>query len=508
MTTQERNMNNKQVSINLISNIVSYSANIIISFVLTPFLINTIGKEVYSFYPIANSIVSYMSILTTAMNSMASRFVTINLVKENSNEVQKYYSSAFASNFVLGIALSIPLFLIVIFLDVFMKVPINSLAAVRLLFTLVFSSAILNIITSVFGIATFAKNRIDLRSLRELVTAVLRLLLFFIFYKFFIPSIVYVGVVTLIVAIINIIFQKYYTLKLLPDLKIKKKNITFKHTKILFVSSSWNAINSFGNIMLTGVSMVLANMFYGASASGSYAIVNTVPQFINGVIVMLVGVFYPVITYKFASGNRKELLKEIKKAQKIVGTIGCVVIAVFLALSQEFFSLWTPDENSKYLSILTLSTIVPHFLISCTWSLTNLNIVMNKVKIPAVFTLFCGVANILLAFLAYKIFNVGLISLPLISSVLQIIWIGVFMPIYVSLNLKVRLSTFYPPILRGVFCSIIIVIFISIFKNMFNINSWISLFTFGSISGVLSLVFMLCVMLGPKTIVDQIKKLE
>lgn len=73
-------LSNKQVAVNMICNVVSYSSNIIVSFVLTPYLINTLGKEAYSFYPIANNIVSYMSIIVNALNAMAGRFITIEIV--------------------------------------------------------------------------------------------------------------------------------------------------------------------------------------------------------------------------------------------------------------------------------------------------------------------------------------------------------------------------------------------------------------------------------------------
>ena len=64
-------MGNNRLTINLISNIISYSSTILISFVLTPYLINTLGKEAYSFYPLANNFVNFMGILTLALNSMA-----------------------------------------------------------------------------------------------------------------------------------------------------------------------------------------------------------------------------------------------------------------------------------------------------------------------------------------------------------------------------------------------------------------------------------------------------
>lgn len=496
----------KQTSINMIANIVSYSANIIISFVLTPFLINTLGKDTYSFYPIANTIVNYMSILTNAMNSMASRFVTISLVKGKKEDANKYYSSTLAANLVMSGVLLIPMAIIVIFLDKFMEVPINSCASIKMLFALVFSSALVNISASVFGIATFAKNRIDLRSLRELVTAVLRLILFYLMYKFLPPSIVYVGMVTFVVAVVNILFQIGYTKVLLPEIKISRNKISLSHVKELFSSSCWNAVNSFGNNLLAGISIILANIFYGATEAGSYSIINTVPQLINGIIVMLTGIFYPVITYRYAENNKEELINEVKKSQALVGMFGCAVIAIFSALAKEFFGLWTPGESAGYLSLLSFLTIIPHFIISCMWSLTNLNVVMNKVKFPAICTLICGSANLLISYIVFKVSNIGLISLPLISSVLQCIWIGIFIPQYVCRNLKIKWNIFYPPVIKAIVCSVVTIIIISIIKQKFILDSWFKFIIFGGCAGCLSLILFGSVMLDSKVIKSKIVK--
>lgn len=488
----------KQVTINMAANIVSYSANIIISFVLTPFLINTLGKETYGFYPIANTIVMYMSILTNAMNSMANRFVTVSLVQGEKDEADKYFSSTLAANLLLSGILLIPMVIVVVFLDQFMDVPINSEAAIKTLFGLVFASAIINISASVFGIATFAKNRIDLRSLRELITASIRLLLFLFLYTVLPPSIVYIGIVTIIVAAINIAFQYAYTRMLIPEIRLSKDNVSRKHTLELLSSSSWNAINSFGNILLAGTSMVLANLFYGAAASGSFSIVNTVPQFMNGVIVMLIGIFYPVITYKYAQNDKKGLIEEIKKSQCIVGIFGCSVIAVFSAFAEDFFSLWTPGENAHYLAIISFVTILPHYVISCMWSLTNLNVVMKKIKVPALFTLACGVVNVIVAYIVYKVAAPGLISLPLISSMLQIIWIGVFIPLYACKNLRIKWYTFYPTLIKALITAFAIFLCLNHIVPQLPIDSWIDFFVYGGICGLLALFVFSFILLKPR----------
>lgn len=513
MKKNRNSIDNKQLTINMIANIVSYSSNLLISFVLTPFLINTLGKETYSFYPMANTIVSYMSVITTSMNTMASRFVTVSLVKGDREEANRYYSSVLAANSILGLLLVIPMVLVVVFLEKFMEIPINSVAAVKTLFALVFSSTLLNIFGAIFGIATFAKNRIDLRSLRELVTAILRLVLFVLLYKFLPASIIYVGIVTLVVSLVNMAFQFQYTRILLPEIRVSKENISNSHTKELFGSSVWNMINTLGNTLLAGMSLILANVFYGATASGTYSIVQTVPQFISGTITMLVGVFYPVITYRYAENDIKGLIREINRAQKAIGAVACATIVVFSSLASEFFALWTPGENSAYLSFLSFVTILPHICIACLWSLTNLNVVMNKVKIPALFTIGMGIVNVLIAYVTYKIATLGLLSLPIISSLLQIVWIVGIIPQYACRNLKVKWNTFYEPLARAICCAIPVAFFILQFKTLFSLDSWLKFILFGGGMGFIGLVVFSVGMFGVnnikiymKCLINKIKK--
>lgn len=493
----DNNISKKQISINMIANIVSYSSNLIISFVLTPFLINSLGKDVYSFYPLANNFVSYLSILTAALNTMASRFFTVELVKGDNKEANKYYSSVLASNIVISAIMLIPMTIIIIFIDKFLNVPINSLAAIRTLFTLVFSAALINVIGSIFGIATFAKNRIDLRSIREIITAVIRLGLYVLLYTLLPASIVYAGIVTVIVAFISITIQVFYTKKLLPEIHFNRNDISVIHTKRLLSSTSWNIVFTFGNILLSGLTLFLVNTLYSADAAGSLSIVQTVPLFINGVISMLVGVFFPVITYKIAENDIKGATEQIVSAQRIIAIVGCAVISVFTGLAPEFFALWMPGENSIELTRLSFVTIFPHIVISCTWILTNLNIAMNKVKKPAIFTLLIGIVNIIFVIFAVKIFDAPFIYVQIISSILQIIWAGVFLPLYASKEMRVPFDTFYPPLIKAIFASVICYLFTDKVKNLFQMNNWYIFIVIGGIIGGISLLLFTIVEVGP-----------
>ena len=479
---------NKRLAINMIANIVSYSSTLLVSFVLTPYLINTLGKEAYSFYPLANNFVSYMTILTNALNSMASRYITMALTKKEIDKANTYFSSILFSNVIMAGILLIPMLLIVWCIDSLLVVPVNLVGSVRILFSFSFATMLVNIITSVFGVATFSKNRIDLRSLRELITSVLRLLLFVVLFTCFTPTIIYVGIVAFVVALVNFGFQRFYTKKLLPEIVIDIKKFNVAYVKEVLFSGVWNSINSLGTMLLVSTSLILVNRFYGADAGGEYSIVQTVPNFINGIISMLTGVFYPMIMIKYAQNDIKGMIEEIKKSQRIVGLFSVSVIGVFVGLSYDFFQLWTPGQDYNRLVVLSTITIMPHWVIGCIWSLSNVNIAINKIKIPALYMLGSGISNIAISVVVYNVFKPGVYAIPLISSVIQIILAAIFMPLYATKQLSIKWYTFYPTILRGGCACAITVVLVTFARHNLLLNSWFKLMGTGVVLGSIMLL--------------------
>ena len=131
------------------------------------------------------------------------------------------------------------------------------------------------------------------------------------------------------------------------------------------------------------------------------------------------------------------------------------------------------------------------------WILTNLNIAMNKVKKPALFTLFIGFINILLALISIKVFDMDYTCIPIISSLLQLVWAGIFLPIYSSKEMKVSYNTFYPPLFKALIASVICFLLTVFIKSFFIISNWYTFISIGVLIGLISLVIFALIELGP-----------
>lgn len=166
--------NNKQIFRNLVFNTLSFILNFIISFCFTPYLIRVVGKEAYSFFPLINNMIGYTAIITTAVGSMAGRFITMRIYKDGLEDANRYLNAMWVSNLVLSVFFTFLSIVLVVYIDQILTVPLYLLSDVRWLFGLGVFSMILGLLTGYLSIPTYVRNRVDLSSISHAAVSIVR----------------------------------------------------------------------------------------------------------------------------------------------------------------------------------------------------------------------------------------------------------------------------------------------------------------------------------------------
>lgn len=464
-----------QTFINLMAKLISYATTLLISFFLTPYIIDRLGSEAYSFYPMANNFVNCIGPITVALNSMASRFVTIALAKNEKEKANTYFASIFLDDLILALVLLIPCILVVVFLDKIINIPLDLILSVKLLFAFVFISMIVSLITNVFGIAVFSKNKLYLCSISEICVGVLRVVLYLILFLAFTPTITYVGVVSLVTTLVTSLFQIAYTRKLLPEMKISKKYFKFETIKEVVSSGIWNTVNQIGTVLLSSINLMVCNSLYGVEVGGVYSIALTFPHFMSGIISLLSSVFLPGLMIKYATENKNAVLNHVHFAQTVIGVMCNIPIAVFLAVGINFYELWVPSVDSTELYIFTVWASAYLMVTSVCWPLSNMNVVTNNVKVPAIVMVLTGIANVIIIYFLYKFTTIGAISILISQCILYILNKIVFVCPYTAKTVGVKWYAFYQPIVKSIISTGILFVIGNLINSYVNPVTWISL---------------------------------
>ena len=88
-------MNRKHIAITVIISAVVTVLQCLISLIVTPLVTNSVGVEAYGFVTLAKNFTNYANILMIALNSYATRYITIAYLKKDTKAFKKYYSTVY-----------------------------------------------------------------------------------------------------------------------------------------------------------------------------------------------------------------------------------------------------------------------------------------------------------------------------------------------------------------------------------------------------------------------------
>lgn len=476
----------------MLSSFIAFILNLGINFFLTPFVVKRLGIEAYGFLKLSSDIISYTTIITIALNSMAGRFITVKYQEGNINEANGYFSSVFFSNLLLSVVVVLVLFVFLFNLEVFFQIPSHLALDVKILFSLSILTTIIGLLTNVYGVATFIKNRLELTSIRQIIGNVLRAVLIILLFGLFPAHLWFFGitgvVMTLYISFTNYKFCCYLT----PEFHLSYKNFDSSKVIELVKSGVWNLVNRLGAIMGHGFDMVIANVCISATAMGVFSISKSIPVLLLGMFQMIAGVFAPLFTQLWAQKKSDELQSELLKSVRICGFFANIPLTCLLVFGDSFYKLWLPQENAWKLQLLTIIGAINFIFSMPLEPLWNIFTITNKLKLSSLVMVSLNVLiflSVIISMYFVKSQDYRLYFLAGVSTFWNNIKNLFFLPIYGALCMGFNRTIFYKPLFQSLlgFC---ISCAICIGFRRINICNWLDLII------VFLLTIMICLIVN------------
>ncbi len=493
-------MNNKKLTITLIANIAVFITNSLIGFFMTPYIVNRVGAEAYGFVSLAGSFTNYANTLMLALNSMAGRFITIEIHKKNIEQANRYFNSVLVANLIMTLVLLLPAILCICFVEKFINISSPLVGDVKILFACIFVSFFFNIMGTAFSCSTFASNRKDLEAKRQMESYLIKVFVLLGCFSLLSPHIYYVGISTMLMSGYVFATNIKYTKTLTPMLEVKKGNYGRESIRTLLSSGMWNSIEHLATTLFTGFDVLIANLFLSGTAMGVLSVAKLLPGMVEMLIWQVSAMFIPEYTIAFAKQDKQRFLKSLRKTVIVASVLSNVCMGLLCVMSKEFYRLWVPDENADLLFALSVLTISSIFVCAGIYCMYNIATVTNKIKIPAIVKVGVGILNIILMPILLKFTGLGLYAIAGTSSVLNAIFNLAFYVPYAARCINEKTSVFYKPVAMNVVSLALTVIIGYFIKRFFSFGGWFELIFFGIILGTIALIIniTLCTSLNEK----------
>lgn len=477
-----------QFLISVFFSVLAVALNYLITLVLTPYITENIGTEAYGFVSLGKAFANYASIITVALNSFASRYISVEYHKGNYDKANKYFNSVLFADIGLGIVILIISLVIILNLQHFLSIPESLIYDVKCLFLLDSINFFILSCCTAFMSATIIKNRLELSSIIKGIAYISEATFLVIAFKLLSPKVQIVGwglvISSLIILLLYIIVSKKYT----PELRIDVGIYSWGAIKNILKNGIWNSVNSLGNTLNTGLDLLITNIMLSALKAGQLAIVKTISTIILTLFQLIAQPFQPLQLKYYAKDDKEKLIESFILGIKVNGMISNIAFAGFVIFGSAYYRLWTPGEDIKMLQSITIITVLGSIIEGAVYPLYYVYTLTLRNKVPCIVTLISGLLNVVFMYMLIKLFNLGIFAVAGTSALLSWIVNFIFNPIYSAHCLNISKWTFYPTLLRHIFsCALITVVFYVISIIYFP-NTWVTLVIIALISAFIGII--------------------
>lgn len=506
---EKRRSDSKAILLNIIWAVLAILVKYAINFLTTPYVTNNIGVEAYGFVSLANTFTSYIDLISIALNSFASRYIAIAYHQNDLKKAEQLYSSVIVADCVLSLLVFVPSLFIIRFLEKFLNIPDLLVNDVKILFIVVLIKYLLTVMQTAFNVSTFIKNRLDLSERQKTTSTFIQGAVLLVLCVALAPKVWYVGIAAMVSAAYLLLVNIRNAHRLIPELKYDAKKFSIDSVKELVSSGIWNSINNLGNVLNSGLDLIITNLMLTATAMGQISVAKNLATICYTLVGTIANAFKPLQTRYYAEGNTELLVSSLKRSMKITGLVCGLLIAGFFSYGTPFLRLWLTDsQNISLIFKISMIVLFSDIVIGVVNPLYYVYTLTNKLRLPCYITLAMGTANVIGMYVLIKYTSLGEYAVVLTTMVLNLIHL-IDAPIYSAYCLKIKISTFYPVILRHLIACVVNVILIRVLAGVLPYpSSWLILCVDCLIVGVCALLVEFIVLFDRNEISEFARKVK
>lgn len=300
---EKRRSDSKAILLNIIWAVLAILVKYAINFLTTPYVTNNIGVEAYGFVSLANTFTSYIDLISIALNSFASRYIAIAYHQNDLKKAEQLYSSVIVADCVLSLLVFVPSLFIIRFLEKFLNIPDLLVNDVKILFIVVLIKYLLTVMQTAFNVSTFIKNRLDLSERQKTTSTFIQGAVLLVLCVALAPKVWYVGIAAMVAAAYLLLVNIRNAHRLTPELKYDAKKFSIDSVKELVSSGIWNSINNLGNVLNSGLDLIITNLMLTATAMGQISVAKNLATICYTLVGTIANAFKPLQTRYYAEGN-------------------------------------------------------------------------------------------------------------------------------------------------------------------------------------------------------------
>ena len=425
---------------------VNLGISCIIPFLYTPVMMHMLGQAEYGLYCLANSVISYLILLSFGFGSTIIRYISKYRAEKNKEAVCRTFGFFLQLYIFLGILVFVVGLVISNNVEVIFRkgLTVAEIDKIHILIIIMAFNTALSFPMSVFSSIITSYERYVYRKLIDMISTIAAPIFNLVTLYMGFASIG-MSIASTILQILMLPLNVIYCFKILK-INPKFKRIPYSLIKEMLGFSFYVFLGTIVDMLFWSTDKVILGMLASSTAIAVYNIGGTFNNMVISLSTSISGVLTPKITGMVATDVSKEQFTELFiRIGRLQYFVIALIISGFSVFGQSFIQLWAGSEyaDAYWIAILTMFPLCIPLIEN-----TGLSIVIaqNKHKFRSIVYLIIAVLNVVSTY--FVVPYLGGIGAALCSCIAYLVGQGVIMNIYYYRVTKINIPLFWKNIGR------------------------------------------------------------
>jgi O-antigen/teichoic acid export membrane protein len=448
-------------------------------------VLNTLGIEDFGIYNIVAGIVILFSFLNTAMTTATQRFLNYELGKNDIVKVKQIFSMSLTAH----ISIAIIIFLLaeslgLWFLNTQLNIAENRIHAANWVYQFSIFTFCIQTLCIPYNASIIAYEKMSFYAYISVVEVTLKLLVVYLLLFFIFDKLIIYSILIFAVSVIIGIIYKYYCLNQLATCRYYIFWDRFLYMSLMSFSG-WSLFGSMANIVSLQGLNILLNIFFGVQLNATMGIANQVNNAVYSFVSNFQMAFNPQIVKSYASKNKEYFVDLIFQSSKFSFYLLFIIALPVLICCDYILQIWlniVPEYAVSFCRLMILYSLLeaisaPFWMaVQAVGILKKYQIIVSFIillNLPVSFLLLLNgvspeyilIAKLLIGFLtlSFRILYLYInINFPLTSYIKNVL-IKLMIVSFCSLPLPLLVSDFFAGWKRLIFIILISIISVTFF---------------------------------------------
>jgi O-antigen/teichoic acid export membrane protein len=315
----------------------------LVSFLLTPVLIRSLGVYYYGLWMLVGSLTDYYGLLDVGIRVTLQRFVARQSGTQERDALDQTFSTAMALTWIISLVIVVGAVLLAFVLPGFFSLHGEARAIFQVLMLLFGAQVALTLIARLYGAYLCGIHRFDLYNLGGIVTAILRAAaLVLVLWQG--RGVVAVAVVSLAVAAVSALMHHGITRRADPALRIDVRSTTLGRVKELVSFSFYIFLNTIGDYLRGYTDSLVIGHWIGIAAITPFSVVVRLMEYFKQLMTGVIGPVMPAISQLDAQHRDDDVRRLFLRTTRVTALISLLVGAEFMLHGRSLLRYWVGES--------------------------------------------------------------------------------------------------------------------------------------------------------------------